>query len=175
MSKTKKIIYTALCMALGVVLPIAVHSVPNAGSVLLPMHIPVLLCGLICGWPFGLLCGAVTPVLSSLITGMPPMAYVPSMAIELAVYGFVSGLLINIIKTKKQTANIYITLIIAMIAGRLAYGTVNALIFRVGNYSMQIWITSAFITSLPGIIIQLVLIPIIILALQKANLIKKRY
>lgn len=173
MTKIKKLVYAALCIALGVVLPIAFHSIPNAGSIFLPMHIPVLLCGLICGWEYGLICGAITPILSSLITGMPPIAYVPSMTIELAVYGFISGLLINIIKTKKTSVNIYISLILAMIAGRFAYGFMNALVFRAGSYSMQIWLASAFITSFPGIIIQLILIPILVLALKKAKLVEQ--
>lgn len=173
MTKIKKTVYAALCIALGVVLPIAFHSIPNAGSIFLPMHIPILLCGLICGWEYGLLCGAITPILSSLITGMPPMAYVPSMAIELAVYGFVAGLLINIIKNKKTGVNIYISLILAMLAGRLAGGIVKAFIFSSGSYSMQIWITSSFITSAPGIIIQLILIPILVLALKKAKLVEQ--
>jgi len=173
MTKIKKLVYAALCIALGVVLPIAFHSIPNAGSIFLPMHIPVLLCGLICGWEYGLICGAVTPILSSLITGMPPMAYVPSMTIELAVYGYVAGLLINIIKTKNTSVNIYISLIFAMFAGRLAGGIVKAFIFSSGSYSMQIWITSSFITALPGIIIQLILIPILVIALKKAKLVEQ--
>ncbi|NMC57407.1 MAG: ECF transporter S component [Eubacteriaceae bacterium] len=166
-------VYAALCIALGIVLPIAFHSIPNAGSIFLPMHIPVLLCGLICGWKYGLICGALTPILSSLMTGMPPMAYVPSMTIELSVYGFVAGLMINVIKTKNINMNIYISLILAMIAGRLAGGIVNALIFKAGSYSMQIWIASSFITSFPGIIIQLILIPILVIALKKAKLVEQ--
>lgn len=173
MSKTKKLIYAALCVALGVVLPIAFHSIPNAGSIFLPMHIPVLLCGLICGWQLGLACGIMTPLLSSFITGMPPMAYVPSMLCELAVYGLMAGILIKIIRTKKPIVNIYVSLIIAMIAGRLTYGVLNAVIFRAGDYSMSIWLASSFITSLPGIIIQLALIPILVYALQRAKLIEK--
>lgn len=173
MTKIKKLVYAALCIALGIVLPIAFHSIPNAGSIFLPMHIPVLLCGLICGWEYGLICGALTPILSSLMTGMPPMAYVPSMTIELSVYGFVAGLMINVIKTKNINLNIYISLILAMIAGRLAGGIVNALIFKAGSYSMQIWIASSFITSFPGIIIQLILIPILVIALKKAKLVEQ--
>ncbi|MFA7118480.1 MAG: ECF transporter S component, partial [Sphaerochaetaceae bacterium] len=87
MSNVKRSLVAAVCIALGVVLPMAFHSVKNAGSIFCPMHIPVLLCGLVDGWAFGLLCGLVTPLLSSLLTGMPPMAYLPAMMIELAVYG----------------------------------------------------------------------------------------
>ena len=88
------LLYTsALCVALGVVLPVAFHSIPNAGSVLRPMHIPVRLCGLVCGPVYGLLSGILTPLLSSMITGMPPMAYLPSMLCELAAYGLAAGVL----------------------------------------------------------------------------------
>ena len=85
MTIVKRSMITAVCVALTVVLPMAFHAVPNAGSVILPMHIPVLLCGLICGWPFGLACGLIGPLLSNLFTGMPPMAALPAMLVELAV------------------------------------------------------------------------------------------
>ncbi|MFV0411966.1 MAG: ECF transporter S component [Oscillospiraceae bacterium] len=170
MKNTKKLVISALCVALGVVLPVVLHAVPNAGSVLLPMHLPVLLGGLICGPVYGLAIGALTPLLSSLITGMPPAAYLPSMLCELAVYGLVAGLLIRLIKTKSQTANIYLALIGAMLCGRLVYGALNALIFRAGDYSLSLWLTGAFVTALPGIVIQLVLISLVVVALRKAKL-----
>ena len=172
MSNIKKLVLTSLLIAVGVVLPVAVHSVPNAGSVILPMHIPVLICGIICGFPYGLLCGIITPLLSSLLTGMPPAAYLPAMLCELAAYGLVSALLIRFVRTKNFYADIYIALIGAMVAGRLVYGILNSLIFRAGAYSMQIWLTSAFVSALPGIVIQLILIPVLVIALQKAKLIE---
>ncbi len=171
MSGIKKMVLTSLLVAIGVVLPIAVHSVPNAGSVILPMHIPVLICGIICGFPYGLLCGVITPLLSSLLTGMPPAAYLPAMVSELAAYGLVSALLIYFVRTRNFYVNIYIALIGAMVAGRLVFGVLNSLIFRAGAYSMQIWLTSAFVTALPGIVIQLILIPALVIALQRAKLI----
>ncbi len=171
MNHTKNLIMTALCIALGIVLPVAFHSIPNAGSIFLPMHIPVLLCGLICGPYYGLACGVLAPLLSSLITGMPPMGYLPGMLCELAVYGLVSGILLRVVNTKHNIANIYISLIGAMICGRVTYGILNSLIFQAGDYSLQIWLTSAFVTSIPGIVIQLIVIPILVFALQKAGLI----
>ncbi len=174
MSKTKKYVWelviSALCVALGVVLPVAFHGIPNAGSILLPMHIPVLLCGLLCGPAYGLACGILTPLMSSLITTMPPMAMLPSMICELAVYGFVAGLLILLVRTGSQIANVYISLVGAMLVGRVVYGAVNALIFRAGEYSMQMWLTASFVTALPGIVIQLVLLPLVVLALRRAKL-----
>ncbi len=173
--KTLSIILTALCIALGIVLPMTLHAIPNSGSILLPMHIPVLMCGIICGWPYGLACGILTPLLSALITGMPPMAILPSMICELAAYGLVSGLIYYFVNTKKSVIDIYLSLIGAMIIGRIIYGVINALIFRAGSYTMQIWLTASFVTALPGIIIQIILIPAVILVLQKARLIKVKY
>lgn len=170
-SVTRRIVLTGLCIALGVVLPLAFHAVPNAGSVLLPMHLPVLLCGLACGWVYGLGCGVIVPLLSSLLTGMPPAAYLPSMVCELAAYGLASGIMSSAVNIKRRTLGLYIQLIAAMLAGRVVYGIMNALIFAAGQYSFSIWLTGVFVTSLPGIAIQLVLIPLIIIALRRAKLI----
>lgn len=175
MSYVKRSIITAACVALCVILPMAFHSIQNAGSILSPMHIPVLLCGLICGPAFGLLSGLVGPLLSSLFTGMPPMAYLPPMIIELAVYGLVAGLMISLIRTKKLYVDLYLSLVIAMIAGRIVAGIAMALIFVPGSYSMAVWTASYFITAWPGIVIQLALIPTIVFALMKARIIPERY
>lgn len=169
--KTKNLIITAACIAIGIVLPQVFHAVPNAGSVLLPMHIPVLLCGLTCTWPYGLACGILTPVLSSVITGMPPAAYLPAMVVELAIYGLLSAVFMFLLKKQTFTLRVYTALVLSMVCGRIAYGIVNALIFRAGSYSMQLWLTASFVTALPGIIIQLVVIPVILLALQRAKVI----
>ena len=163
-NSTRKMVYSAICAALGVVLPIAFHSVQNAGSIFLPMHIPVLLCGLLCGPWYGLACGILAPVLSSTLTGMPPAAILPSMIVELAVYGLVSGLM------KKATKNNIISLVTAMLAGRIVSGLAKAFIFNAGSYGIKAWVTGSFVTALPGIIIQIVLIPIIMIALERAKL-----
>ncbi len=175
MTQVKKAIITAVCMALCVVLPLAFHAVPNAGIIYLPMHIPVLLCGLICGWSFGLACGVVGPLLSNLLTGMPPMAVLPAMIVELAVYGIITGLCMFLIRTRKLHADLYISLIIALLTGRIVAGIAKALIFAAGSMTMATWATSYFVTSLPGIIIQLALVPGIVFALEKARLIPMRY
>ncbi len=172
--KTKQLVLAGLFTALGVVLPMAFHAVPNAGSILLPMHIPVLLCGLVCGWYYGLACGILVPILSHLFTGMPPAAILPSMVCELAIYGLLAGLIFWLVRTGKLVLDLYIGLVGAMIGGRIIYGIVNALIFSAGNYSLSAWATASFVTALPGIIIQLVLLPAIVLALSKARLIEAR-
>lgn len=175
MSYVKRSIITAVSIALCVVLPMAFHSIPNAGTVLSPMHIPVLLCGLICGWGFGLLSGLAGPLLSSLITGMPPAPYLPPMMVELGVFGLVCGLMMHLVRTKKVYADLYISLVTAMLAGRIVAGIARALIFSAGKYSITAWFTSYFVTSFPALIIQLVLIPSIVYALMKARLIPMRY
>lgn len=166
----RKSVITAICMALCVVLPLALHLVPNGGTLFSPMHLPVLLCGLICGWQYGLLCGIFGPVLSCFITGMPGMGYLPTMIIELALYGFLSGLVFKLIHTGKKTVDIYISLISAMLIGRIITGIVRAFIFAYGSLSFQAWVTGYFISCLPGIIVQLVLLPILYHALERASL-----
>lgn len=172
MNQTRKMIVTAMCAALCVVLPMAFHTIPNAGSIFLPMHIPVLLCGFLCGWPYGLLCGLLGPCLSSMITGMPPAAVLPSMVCELAAYGLVTGLVYSRIRTGSRLGDIYISLLTAMVCGRVFYGVLNALIFQAGSYSMEIWLAAAFTTALPGIVIQLVVIPALLLALERSRVIQ---
>lgn len=169
MKQTKKLMIAALCAALCVVLPMAFHAIPNAGSIFLPMHIPVLLCGFICGWPYGLACGLLGPCLSSLLTSMPPAAVLPSMACELAAYGLVTGLLYHRIRTGSRIADIYLSLLAAMLCGRIFYGVLNALVFRAGAYSLELWLAAAFTTALPGIVIQLILIPILLVALERSK------
>lgn len=170
-NSVKNLSFTGLCVAIGLVLPSAFHTIPNSGSIFLPMHIPVLLCGLITGWPYGLACGIITPILSHLTTGMPPTPVLPGMVVELAVYGLVGSLLMSTLR-RRGIVGIYGSLIGAMLAGRLAAGIAKALIFNVGAYSMQIWIASSFITALPGIVLQLAAIPAILLALRAARIVK---
>lgn len=175
MSTIKKIMVAAICATLCVVLPMAFHAIPNAGSIFLPMHIPVLLCGLLCGWPFGFACGLLGPVLSFLTTGMPPAAILPSMIAELAAYGAVSGFLSAIVRTKRPHTDLLVSLAGAMLIGRIFAGITKALIFSAGSYSMTAWITAHFVTALPGIAIQLIFLPGIILALERARLVPARY
>ncbi len=174
LTPVKKLVYTALCIALCVVLPMAFHSVQNAGSVFLPMHIPVLLCGLVCGWPYGLVCGALGPLLSGLLTPMPPMAMVPGMMVELATYGCVTGLMMKLVHTKHLTADLYISMIAAMAAGRVLSGLAKSLIFAPGT-PVFAWVTTSLVAGIPGIVIQLLLIPLLITTLTKAKLLPRRY
>ena len=175
MSYLKRSMFTAECIALCIVLPLAFHPIQNAGNIFLPMHIPVLLCGLICGGVFGLLCGLLGPFLSCVITGMPLMALLPGMMTELAIYGLGAGCMMSLVRTKKLHADLYISLFVSMLAGRLIGGAARAFIFLPGNYTIAIWAMGAFVTGLPGAVIQLILLPAIVRVLEKAALIPERY
>ena len=174
MRSIKKLTLSSVCIALCVVLPIAFHSIPDGGSVFLPMHIPVLICGMICGWPYGLLCGLMGPLLSSLITGMPPAAVLPAMMVECGTYGAFSGLVLKFVRTGKTYVDLYTALVIAMIAGRVISGIAKALIFSPGM-ALSAWVAASFVTALPGIVIQLVFLPGVVATLMKAKLIPQRY
>ncbi len=174
MNNTKKMVNTAVLIAIGVLLPMAFHAMGAGGQIFLPMHIPVLICGMICGAMYGMQAGLLTPLLSSLLTGMPPLGFVPVMMAELAVYGLASGIFSRLIKTKWQVLDVGIALVISMILGRLVAGFVSGVLLIGSNpsYTIMTWVTASFITSWPGILIQLFLIPTLWLALQKANLVK---
>ena len=173
-SSVRNLTLSAVCVALCVVLPIAFHSIPNSGSIFLPMHIPVLICGMICGWPYGLLCGLMGPLLSSALTGMPPIAILPAMMVECGTYGLVSGLVLKVLRTNRVYTDLYISLVIAMLAGRIISGIAKALIFSPG-IALSAWITASFVTALPGILIQLVFLPAVVCTLMKARVIPQRY
>lgn len=181
MTHLTKIVTTAVCIALCVVLPLALHLIPGAGSLnlgtlLSPMHLPVLLCGLVCGWQYGLVCGIIGPLLSSLLTSMPGWGYLPNMMIELALYGLISGIMIGLVRTGKQTADLYISLVTAMLAGRILTGIARALTLGIFMpVTLKSWATGYFVSSLPGIILQLILLPVLYMALQRAKLIPARY
>ena len=175
MSNVKKSIITAVCIALCYVIPLMFHGIQNAGNIFCPMHIPVFICGLICGWQYGLLCGIAGPALSSALSGMPPVAILPSMMVELAAYGTAAGLMMKLVRTKSTYADLYISLIVAIVCGRVLAGLAKALIFARGSYSMSTWIAGSVVTSWPGTVIQLVFIPTIVFALMKSHLIPERY
>ena len=167
----KNMTMAAVCIALCVVLPIAFHSVPDAGSVFLPMHIPVLLCGLICGWPWGAAVGFIAPLLRYALFGMPqifPMGI--SMAAELAVYGMTVGMVYA--RSPKNLGSIYVSLGVAMIAGRIVWGAVRYLmaVMTGVEFTMDLFLAGAFFTAWPGIILQFLLIPPIVRALERSKL-----
>lgn len=176
--QTKKMVTGGLLIALNIILPYAIHFFPGAGKLLLPMHIGVLLAGLLLGPVYGAVIGAVAPVLSMLISGMPAMPMTIFMTFELAVYGACSGLLMLFFRRFHLHAivSIYLSLILAMAVGRLIYAGILMLF---GFVSMDgvpavITVVTSFLSGLPGIVIQLVFIPPIVLAVEKTLALQKR-
>lgn len=167
-SNVKNLVLTAMFIALGLLLPMAFHAF-GLGKAFLPLHIPVLLCGLICGPFFGAICGFVTPLLSSLFTGMPVLFPTGvTMMAELCVYGILTGFLY-----RRKKWNIYPALIVSMLGGRAVSGLMNALLLGLSGtpYGMGIFLTNAFVTALPGIVLQIVAIPLLVMLLERARLI----
>lgn len=170
--ETKKIVLAAVFVAIGILLPFLTGQVPQIGNMLLPMHLPVFLAGLILGWKYGLLVGVITPLLRSFIFSMPPL--VPTalaMAFELATYGFLTGFIYD--RLPKKQSSIYCALIPSMIIGRLIWGLASAIIYSAKGmqFTWGIFIAAGFVNAIPGIILQIVLIPLIMFALKKAKLI----
>lgn len=178
MSKIKKACICAICIALCYVLPVALHSF-GLGSVLSPMHIPVLLCGLVCGGFYGVFCGIAGPIVSSILSGMPPVTMLFSMIPELVVYGLMSGLLMKWVRTGKLLPDVYISMAAAMVLGRIVGGVAKALFIAINAtgdaFTLGIWATSYFVGTLPGIVVHLILVPLLVTVLMKTKVIPNRY
>lgn len=161
----KKLTLSAFFLALGMVLPFLTGQIPQIGSMLLPMHFPAFLCGMICGWQYGAIIGFIMPLLRFALFNMPPIFPTGiAMAFELATYGAISGLLLK--KDVTNIKKIYFALIIAMIVGRISWGIVSYILTQI---SLEIFITSGFISAIPGIIIQLLTIPFIVKIVSKQS------
>ncbi len=164
----ENLVLSALFLALTYILPILTGNVPQVGSMLLPMHIPVLLCGFLCGAPWGLAVGLVAPIMRSVLTGgFPPMfPTAVAMAFELAAYGFVAGFVYR--RMPKKPVSAYIALIAAMLCGRAVWGMVMAVLMMNGEgFTFAAFVAGAFANALPGIVVQLILVPPVVLALRK--------
>ena len=169
-TKTYQLVWSGVFIALGVVLPFLTGQIQMLGNKLLPMHLPILICGFVCGAPYGFAAGLIVPLLRSILFGMPPMFPIAvSMACELAVYGFATGYLYK--KLPKSNIMIYASLIGAMLLGRAAAGMVNVILYggQGSGYSIQMFMAGMFLNAVPGIILQLLLIPVIIMLLRKAK------
>ena len=169
-SPARNVVLAALFLALAFVLPMVTGHLPQVGNMLCPMHFPILLCGFVLGGPWGLAVGFAAPLLRSALFGMPPMFPIAiSMAFELAAYGAVSGWLYR--RVKHTLPMTYATLAVAMVAGRLVWGAVRFVLAGLSgsSFPFSAFLSGALFTAVPGIIAQLVLIPLIITALQKAR------
>ena len=169
--KTEALTLSGVCLALCLVLPFFTGQIPEIGNALCPMHIPVLLCGFLCGWQYGMIVGFFAPLLRFALFQMPPLFPTgTAMAFELAVYGIVTGILYK--KLPKKNSNIYIALICAMITGRIIWGMVQVLLAGITKvpFTWQAFTAGAFLTAIPGIICHILLIPPIVMILKKAGM-----
>ena len=189
-NKIHNLTLASMFLALAFILPFLTGQIQQIGSMLCPMHIPVILCGFFCGGYWGLGVGFIAPLLRSITLGMPPLFPVAiCMAFELATYGFVAGFLhkrstknivshdqIDVVSQKQASRqlsdykrNVYITLIVAMVLGRIVWGLAMfaCLGFEPSKFGLSAFITGAITTAVPGIVLQLILIPVIVISLRK--------
>ena len=170
--KNERMILSAVFLSIGMVLPFFTMQIKEIGDSLLPMHLPVMLCGIICGSGYGAIVGFVLPLLRAVCFNMPPLY--PNaiwMAFELAAYGGVAGFLYNRFE-KPSIRYLYFCLITAMLSGRIVWGIAKAILLGVGQrgFTIKAFIIGGFVDSIPGILLQLILIPLII---RVANYVKK--
>jgi len=170
---TKRLVLSAMFLALCLVLPFLTGQIPEIGSALSPMHIPVLICGFVCGGYWGAAVGFIAPFLRYMIFQMPPMPMGIAMAAEMTVYGLVAGLLYK--KLPKNIGCMYISLVSAMLLGRVVWGIVRFLMAGLGGseFSMAAFWAGGITGAIPGIILQILIIPVIVMALKRAKLIEK--
>ncbi len=170
-NRLEKMILSALFLALAYVLPFLTGQIPEIGAMLCPLHIPVLLCGFVCGPAWGAAVGAVAPLFRSLTLGMPPLfPKAICMAFELATYGLISGMLYKILPKKKPY--LYLSLLIAMLAGRIVWGAAMYICLAAngGSFTLAAFIAGAFTNAIPGIVVQIVLIPFLVMLLENPRI-----
>ena len=164
----KNIGLSAMFIAIGLVLPFFTGQIQNIGNMLLPMHIPVFICGLVCGWKYGAIVGFVLPLMRSVIFGMPVLfPSATSMAFELMTYGLIVGLVYGLSR-KKNIVMLYVSLIVAMLTGRMVWGLAQIILLGIAGsrFTVQMFMAGAFLNAIPGIVLQLILIPAIMARLK---------
>ncbi len=175
LNKIQKLCMCGLFIALCTALPQLFHLI-GLGSSFSPMHIPVILCGMICGGLYGGICGIIGPVISSLTFSMPDTASLIPMIPELMFYGLVSGLLAQYLPIKNTVLKTYASMVPAMLLGRIAAGVTRYFLFigQGKGYVISMWLGSHFVKSFPGIVLQLIFIPALILILKKSGVLKSK-
>lgn len=172
MKKTvKNLTLSAMFLALCMILPFITGGVPRIGNAISPMHIPVLICGFVCGWQYGAAVGFIAPLMRSLLFSMPPMYPIAvSMAFELAAYGLLCGLLYKAFP--KKNVYIYPALIISMLGGRAVWGIARFIMTGLGGseFSMAMFVAGAFTQAVPAIICHVLLVPLVVMAFKKTKL-----
>ena len=175
-SPLRTLVTAAMLLALGLILPFLTGQIPQIGKMLCPMHLPVLLCGLLCGWKYGLAVGLILPPLRYVLFFAPPLFPTgTAMAFELAAYGFLAGFLYARSRWQCVVA-LYRCLIAAMLGGRVVWAVVQVILSGVSGqaFTWQMFLSGAFLTAIPGIILQLVFIPAVMVALDRTGLVRFR-
>ncbi len=166
-----KIAFAGFFIALAIVLPFLTGQIPQIGNALSPMHIPALLAGFVCGPVIGAIVGFVSPLFRFMLFGMPPLFPTGfAMACELTAYACICGIIYN--HGKKTIADVYISLVVAMLGGRIVWGIVQFILssFVGFEFGLGIFFASAFVNAVPGIICHIVIVPLVVIALKKAKL-----
>ncbi len=169
--QVRRLTYAALYLAIALVLPFITGQIPEIGQMLCPMHIPALLCGFMCGWPWGLAVGFIAPLLRSVLFGMPALfPQAAAMSFELAVYGGLAGWLYRVLP--RSRVSVYAVLLIAMIAGRVVWGAVRVILAGLSgsSFTWALFLAGAITNAVPGIILHIVLIPVLVMAMDLAGL-----
>ena len=170
-TQIRRLTYAALYLAIAMVLPFVTGQIPQIGAMLSPMHIPAFLCGFMCGWPWGLAVGFIAPLLRSLLFGMPALfPAAVAMAFELAVYGGAAGLLYRLLPRKNWA--VYAALILSMIAGRIVWGAARVVLAGLSgsSFTWALFMAGAVTNAVPGIILHLALVPVLVIAMERAGL-----
>ena len=171
-SSVRKLTLSAMLVAVGLLLPFVTGQIRVIGNMLSPMHLPVFVAGLVCGPAWGLVVGAVLPLLRSFLFGMPPlMPTAAAMAFELAAYGLFSGLLRAMLP--RTLPMLYVALAVSMVLGRVVWGFASLMFYGFVNrsFTWQLFVTNGFINAIPGIVLQFIVIPPIVRALEKTRLV----
>ena len=169
----KHVILASLFIALGIVLPFLTGSNQQLGSVFLLMHIPVLMAGLVLGFKYGILVGLITPILRSVLVGTPPLfPFAVTMMFELAAYGTFIGLAYKMLP--KHPAFVYLSLFISLLLGRVVWGVAAYIIYPLAGmtFTLDKFITAGFVTSLPGLAIQIILVPLLFIYLKRTRILE---
>lgn len=173
--RTRNLVLAALFLALALLLPFLTGQIPQIGKMISPMHIPAFLCGFVCGWPYALAVGFIAPLLRNLLFHMPPLFPTGvSMAFELATYGVVAAICYHRLPLKR-VARLYVSLLISMVAGRLVWGLVRLIIAGLtsSSFTFSAFLSGALLTAVPGIVCHLIVVPLVVLALERAHLIEE--
>ena len=169
--RNRKLTYSALYLAIALVLPFVTGQIPEIGAMLSPMHIPVLLCGFVCGWQWGMAVGLIAPLLRSALFGMPSLyPTAVAMTFELAAYGALSGLFCRLLPRKVWS--VYASLVLAMIGGRLVWGAARYVLAGLSGseFPLSAFFAGAVLNAVPGIVLHIVLVPALVLVMERAGL-----